>query len=57
MIHTEEDETWAMGQKTGLVEPSPLLLRIRDLFVRSGGSGDAFDFAVADYARVREETA
>lgn len=44
-------ERRAMSARTSLVEPSPLLRRVRQRFVDSGGAGRAFDWSVNEYAR------
>lgn len=46
-----EAEKSAMRQRTTLISPFPLLLRVRHRFVQSGGDGKAFDYAVNIYAR------
>lgn len=49
------NERRAMRQRTELVDPSPLLLRVRLKFRDDGGAGDAFDWAVNGYVRQHQE--
>jgi len=47
-----EFERAAKRARTTLDNPSPLLRLVREHFVRTGGDGKAFDFAVKHYAAV-----
>jgi len=49
-VEAADFERRAKRQRTALTAPSPLLLRVRQHHIDHGGSADAFDYAVSNYA-------